>query len=179
MMTLMDEGNKARTVAATAMNETCVPPPAPLSSRAELAQLVPVSCSLYSPAHHEATRRPDGSGHRKGLPHIVRRPDLNLHRYRLLNDLAVWSISPVPSVQTRRVPRDSVSRKAQTSISPSPPSERSFRPSRWRARAVEARARRRPKSSCRIVIPCVQHFCAVTRLWLIVGLVGLDVAAQG
>lgn len=27
MMTLMDEGNKARTVAATNMNETCVLPP--------------------------------------------------------------------------------------------------------------------------------------------------------
>jgi len=72
MMTLMDEGNKARTVAATNMNETYVSHELPGSTINYLVQkIIPFSCCLYPPSDHETTRRRYEHGHRKGVTNKV------------------------------------------------------------------------------------------------------------
>lgn len=72
MMTLMDEGNKARTVAATNMNETYV---FAMSFRTVINYLIckifPFACRLHPPSDHEATRRRNEHGHRKGVTNQV------------------------------------------------------------------------------------------------------------
>lgn len=59
MMTLMDEGNKARTVAATNMNETWVMKlhSYPFGAFNTAAQVVSIPRRIYSAVVHEETRR--------------------------------------------------------------------------------------------------------------------------
>lgn len=62
MMTLMDEGNKARTVAATNMNETCVIAPVELLicvSRTDsdvISKLLTLTCRVHVTSHDEEAR---------------------------------------------------------------------------------------------------------------------------
>lgn len=56
MMTLMDEGNKARTVAATNMNETCVWKVVFDWLFIIFAfQLLPLACCFHTAPHHQET----------------------------------------------------------------------------------------------------------------------------
>jgi len=72
MMTLMDEGNKARTVAATNMNETySLSLSHPLQNPSDPFQLFPFACRLYAASHHETPRCRYQSRYRKSLSHQV------------------------------------------------------------------------------------------------------------
>ena len=56
MMTLMDEGNKARTVAATNMNETCGISISPVMGPLTTIKVFSFTCRIHPPPDNEATR---------------------------------------------------------------------------------------------------------------------------
>ena len=53
MITLMDEGNKARTVAATNMNETYAVQPLPFVVHSDYPQILPLPLSFHPPSDDE------------------------------------------------------------------------------------------------------------------------------
>ncbi len=63
MMTLMDEGNKARTVAATNMNETCGNSVSPVTGSLTTIKVFSFTCRIHPPLDNEATRCRHEYGH--------------------------------------------------------------------------------------------------------------------
>jgi kinesin family member 1 len=82
MMNLMDEGNKARTVAATNMNETYVCFTLKFIHIITIIQILSFTCSLYSSAYYEASRCGYKFGYRKGFSYQVSR-NVSVHLYIL------------------------------------------------------------------------------------------------